>query len=122
MSRYIAGRLVSSVPTLLIIITIAFFMMRIAPGGPFTAERSLPPEIEKNLLAAYNLDQPLWRQYVDYLGGVVTGDFGPSFKYQDFTVAELIATGFPASLKVGGLAILLAVLIGVALGTLAALK
>ena len=122
MLRYILRRLLSSIPTLLIIITIAFFMMRVAPGGPFTLERSLPPEVEKNLLAAYKLDQPLWRQYLDYVGGILQGDFGPSFKYQDFTVTELIATGFPASLKVGGLAIILAVLIGVTLGTLAALR
>jgi oligopeptide transport system permease protein len=122
MSGYAARRLLSSLPTLLIIITIAFFMMRIAPGGPFATDRSLPPEIEKNIMAVYKLDQPLWQQYLSYLSGIVRGDFGPSFKYRDFTVTELIATGFPASLRVGGSAILLAVLIGVSLGTLAALR
>jgi oligopeptide transport system permease protein len=121
-SAYVTRRLLTAIPTLLVIITIAFFMMRIAPGGPFDRERALPPEIEKNVLAAYDLDQPLLRQYVDYLLGVVRGDFGPSFKYRDFTVAELLWTGFPASLQVGGLAIGLAVLFGIGLGTLAALR
>jgi oligopeptide transport system permease protein len=97
-------------------------MIRIAPGGPFDRERALPPEIEKNVLAAYNLDQPLVLQYRDYLWGVLHGDFGPSFKYRDFTVAELLRTGFPASLAVGGLAMALAVALGIGLGTLAALR
>jgi oligopeptide transport system permease protein len=97
-------------------------MMRVAPGGPFDQERALPPEIEKNMLAAYNLDAPLIVQYGDYLKGVVQGDFGPSFKYRDFTVAELLLSGFPASLRVGGLAIVLAVTIGITLGTIAALR
>ena len=122
MFAYAIRRLLSAIPTLIIIITVAFFMMRIAPGGPFDLERALPPEIEKNVLAAYNLDQPIWKQYLDYIGGLVQGDFGPSYKYRDFDVAELLAAGFPASLKVGGLAILLAMLIGITLGTLAALK
>jgi oligopeptide transport system permease protein len=122
MGAYIARRVLTSIPTLLVIVTIAFFMMRIAPGGPFDRERALPAEIEKNVLAAYNLDQPLILQYRDYLLGVLRGDFGPSFKYRDFTVAELLWTGFPASLKVGGLAIVLAVLLGITLGTLAALR
>jgi oligopeptide transport system permease protein len=122
MLGYALRRLLGSLPTLWAIVTLAFFMMRLAPGGPFTLDRSLPPAIEKNLLAAYRLDQPLWRQYLDYLGGLLVGDLGPSFKYQDFTVAELIASGFPASLRVGGLAILVAVLAGVTLGTLAALR
>jgi oligopeptide transport system permease protein len=122
MSGYLARRLAISVPTLLIIVTIAFFMMRVAPGGPFDQERALPPEIEKNMLAAYNLDAPLAVQYWDYLQGIFRGDFGPSFKYQDFTVAELLRQGYPASLKVGGLAIALAVVAGITLGTIAALR
>jgi oligopeptide transport system permease protein len=97
-------------------------MMRIAPGGPFDRERALPAEIEKNVLAAYDLDQPLVLQYGDYLLGVLQGDFGPSFKYRDFTVAELLITGFPASLKVGGSAMLLAIVVGIGLGTMAALR
>jgi oligopeptide transport system permease protein len=119
---YITRRVLTSIPTLLVIVTVAFFMMRIAPGGPFDRERALPPEIEKNVLAAYDLDQPLLMQYADYLVGILHGDFGPSFKYRDFTVAELLWTGFPASLEVGGLAIALAVLLGISLGTLAALR
>jgi oligopeptide transport system permease protein len=119
---YIARRILTGIPTLLVIVTVAFFMMRIAPGGPFDRERALPPEIERNVLAAYDLDQPLALQYADYLLGVLQGDFGPSFKYRDFTVAELLWTGFPASLKVGGLAIVLAVAVGITLGTVAALR
>ena len=122
MGAYVTRRILTSIPTLLVIVTVAFFMMRIAPGGPFDRERALPAEIEKNVLAAYDLDQPLVLQYADYLLGVMQGDFGPSFKYRDFTVAELLWTGFPASLKVGGLAIGLAVLLGIALGTVAALR
>jgi oligopeptide transport system permease protein len=122
LGAYITRRILTGIPTLLVIVTVAFFMMRIAPGGPFDRERALPPEIEKNVLAAYDLDQPLILQYGDYLLGILRGDFGPSFKYRDFTVAELLWTGFPASLKVGGLAIVLAVLLGITLGTLAALR
>jgi len=122
MTGYLVRRLMIGVPTLLIIVTIAFFMMRVAPGGPFDQERALPPEIERNMLAAYNLNAPLIVQYWDYLKGVVQGDFGPSFKYRDFTVAELLWSGFPASLRVGGIAIALAVVIGITLGTIAALR
>jgi oligopeptide transport system permease protein len=122
MSSYVTRRLLTSIPTLLVIVTIAFFMMRVAPGGPFDRERALPVEIERNVLKAYHLDQPLLLQYRDYLLGVLAGDFGPSFKYRDFTVGELLATGFPASLKVGGLAILLAIGLGITFGTLAALR
>jgi oligopeptide transport system permease protein len=121
-SAYVTRRILTSIPTLLVIVTVAFFMMRIAPGGPFDHERALPPEIEKNVLAAYDLDQPLLAQYADYLLDVLRGDFGPSFKYRDFTVAELLWTGFPASVKVGGFAIVLAVMVGITLGTLAALR
>ncbi|MGI9503861.1 MAG: ABC transporter permease subunit, partial [Geminicoccaceae bacterium] len=122
MASFLFRRLLISVPTLLVIITLAFFMMRIAPGGPFDQERALPPQIEKNVLAAYDLDQPLVVQYWRYLTGVLQGDFGPSFKYRDFTVAELLVTGFPPSLTVGGSAILLAILVGITLGTIAALR
>ncbi|MFQ5535345.1 MAG: oligopeptide ABC transporter permease OppB [Sphingomonadales bacterium] len=122
MSNYVFRRLLATIPTLFIIVTLAFFMMRVAPGGPFDMERRLPPEIEANLLAAYNLDQPLIVQYFDYIVGVLHGDFGPSFKYKDFSVTELILTGFPVSLQIGGAAMLLALLIGVPVGALAALR
>ncbi len=122
MFRYVFRRLVSAIPTLLIIVTIAFFMMRIAPGGPFDQERNLPPEIEANVLRAYGLDKPLVEQYLDYVGSLLRGDFGPSFEFRDFTVNDLIFGGFPASLQIGSAALLLAVLFGVTLGTIAALR
>lgn len=122
MLSYALRRLASALPTLLIIITIAFFMMRLAPGGPFDREKQLPPEIEANILRAYNLDKPLHLQYVDYLKNILKGDFGPSYKYLDFTVTDLIMTGFPVSLRLGLYAILLAVFFGVTAGTLAALN
>jgi oligopeptide transport system permease protein len=122
MLRYIIRRLMGAIPTLFIIITISFFLMRLAPGGPFSRERSLPPEIEANLNKVYHLDDPLWLQFVNYLGDLLRGDFGPSFKYKDFSVGELIGGGFPTSLTLGGIAMLLALTIGVSAGTFAALR
>jgi oligopeptide transport system permease protein len=122
MHGYVARRLLSSIPTLLVVITLAFFMMRLAPGGPFDQERALPPEIERNIRHFYKLDLPLWEQYLAYLWDLLRGDLGPSFRNIDFTVGELIRTGFPASLRLGGSAIVLAVLLGVAAGTMAALR
>jgi oligopeptide transport system permease protein len=115
-------RLIGAVPTLFLIITFSFFIMRLTPGGPFDKERPVPPEIEKNLLAAYHMDEPLWQQYFRYVGGILQGDFGPSFKVHDFSVAELLAAGLPASIQLGGYALLLAVLIGLPLGCIAALR
>lgn len=122
MAGYFLRRLLTAIPTLLVIITLAFFMMRAAPGGPWDKERQLPPEIEENIKKAYNLDKPLIEQYFDYVINVAQGDFGPSYKFRDFTVTDLIMGGFPASLQVGGMAILLALVIGITLGTWAALK
>ena len=166
MLRFIVRRLIGAVPTLLIIIAMAFFMMRLAPGGPFDQERRLPPEIEKNIKAAYDLDKPVLQQFFDfdssicqmvlsgtpdaatldakglrlengkyldkndrqhrclggYLGKLLGGDFGPSYKYKDFTVAELIADGAPVSAILGISAILIATLVGMTLGTFAALR
>jgi oligopeptide transport system permease protein len=118
--RYSLNRLLGAIPTLLILIALAFFMIRVAPGGPFDSERALLPEIEANLRAAYHLDESLPQQFLRYLGGLARGDFGPSFQYRDFTVTELIATGFPVSLRLGGSAMLIALLIGVAAGSMAA--
>ncbi len=115
-------RLLGLIPTLLMLITVAFFMMRVAPGGPFDTEKELLPEIEANLNAKYHLDESLPRQYFRYLGQVAVLDFGPSFQYKDWTVNELIAQGFPVSLTVGGLAIALAFVLGTLLGITAALK
>jgi oligopeptide transport system permease protein len=121
MTRYFFTRLAGAIPTLFIIITITFFLMHAAPGGPFDQEQSLPPEIKANLQRAYGLDQPVWTQYGRYLKSLVHGDFGPSFRYKDFTVTELIAQGFPVTLQLGIMAIALALFLGVPLGTFAAL-
>jgi len=121
MSRYFLKRLAGAVPTLFIIITAAFFLIRAAPGGPFDQEQSLPPEIVANLETAYGLDLPVWAQYGRYLEALAHGDFGPSFKYKDFTVTELIAQGFPVTLRLGIIALTLALSIGIPLGTFAAL-
>jgi len=122
MLRYAVSRILGIIPTLFIIITLAFFVIRLAPGGPFDEEQALPPEIKANLEAAYGLDQPIWKQYLRYLDGLAHGDFGPSFKFKDFSVTELIAQGLPISLGIGLSAILLGMLVGVPLGTFAALK
>jgi oligopeptide transport system permease protein len=121
MVRYFIKRLAGAVPTLLIIITAAFFLIRGAPGGPFDQEQTLPPEILANLQTAYGLDLPIWAQYGRYLGALAHGDFGPSFKYKDFTVTELIGQGFPVTLEIGALALILALGLGLPLGTYAAL-
>src|SRR5579871_4523917 len=122
MLAYAFKRLLGAVPTLFLIVTLAFFMMRAAPGGPFDSARKLPPEIERNIKAAYNLDKPLAVQYGLYLERLVQGDLGPSFKNKDFTVAQLIGIGLPVSARLGLLAMALAVSLGVALGVWAALR
>lgn len=122
MLNYALKRLLSAIPTLFVLITITFFMMRAAPGGPFDSERSVDPEVRAKLEQAYHLDEPLWEQYLRYLGQLAKGDLGPSFKYADRTVNEMIASGFPVSLTIGALSLLLAVAIGGALGIYAALK
>jgi oligopeptide transport system permease protein len=122
MIRYVLRRLGGVIPTLFIIITLSFFVIRLAPGGPFDEEQALPPEIKANLEAAYGLDKPLYEQYFRYLGGLVRGDFGPSFKFKDFSVTELIAQGLPISLLLGLSAVVLALLVGIPLGTIAALR
>ena len=122
MLRYILRRLLWAIPTLVLLITLAFFLMRIAPGGPFDSEKNLPPQIEANLNAKYHLDEPLIQQYFRYLGQIMQGDLRPSFQYRDWTVNELIAEGFPVSLTIGGLAMLLAFFVGTAIGIVAALR
>jgi oligopeptide transport system permease protein len=118
--RYALGRLLGIVPTLLVIVTAAFFLMRLAPGGPFDEEQTVPPEIQANLQAAYGLDQPVLVQYGRYVAGLLHGDLGPSFRMKDYTVAELIGSGLPVTLAIGTAALALAVLLGVPLGLLAA--
>ncbi|WP_026619791.1 oligopeptide transport system permease protein (plasmid) [Ensifer sp. WSM1721] len=122
MISFILRRLASAVPTLFIVVTISFFLMRFAPGGPFNLERPLPPATMENLMRTYHLDQPLWRQYVTYLSNAVTGDFGPSYIYHDNNVAQLIGKGLPYSMELGFYALILAVIGGVIAGTIAALR
>ncbi len=122
MLRFAAKRLLGAIPTLLLIITFSFFLMRIAPGGPFDKERIVPPEIEARLIHAYHLDEPLSMQFLRYVGDLAQGDFGPSLKYKDFSVTELIWGGLPVSMRLGGIAVLIALVIGVLTGTLAALR
>ena len=122
MLRLAARRLIGLVPTLFVIVTLSFFVIRLAPGGPFDDEQTLPPEIKANLEAAYGLDQPVATQYLRYLQGLAHGDFGPSFKFKDFSVTELIGQGLPLSLGLGLAAVLLALAVGVPLGAFAALR
>jgi oligopeptide transport system permease protein len=111
-----------SVPTLLALAVITFFMMRIAPGGPFSSNRRVPKEVKLNIENAYHLHDPIWQQFGHWFWGVLHFDFGPSFKYRDYTVSELIAHGFPTSLEVGVWAIAISTLIGLALGIAGALR
>ena len=121
MIRYFLSRLAGAIPTLFIIVTITFFLMRAAPGGPFDQEQTLPPEIMANLQSAYGLDRPIWAQFGRYLGALAHGDFGPSFKYKDFTVTELIRQGFPVTLELGLIALSVALIVGIPAGIFAAL-
>ncbi|MEZ8128524.1 oligopeptide ABC transporter permease OppB [Enterovibrio norvegicus] len=122
MFRLIFTRTLEAIPTLLVLITISFFLMRFAPGNPFSSEKTLPPEVMQNINAKYGLDKPLHEQYTTYLGNILQGDFGPSFKYKDYTVNELVVSALPVSAKVGFYAFLLTVVAGVAIGTFAALR
>ncbi len=122
MGKFIANRVVSMAITLLLVITITFFLMHAIPGGPFTREKTLPPAVIKALEARYNLDQPLWKQYVDYLGGVMRFDLGPSFQKIGVSVNEMIEKGFPISARVGGLASLFVLVLGIPMGMISALK
>ncbi|HMQ41969.1 MAG TPA: oligopeptide ABC transporter permease OppB [Paracoccus sp. (in: a-proteobacteria)] len=123
MFGYILRRLAVAIPTLLLLIVFSFLLMHAAPGGPFTQERALPPQVLANLEAKYGLDDPLWRQIFDYVWRIVTDfDFGPSFVYPDRTVNQIIAAGFPVTLTYGLLSFLLAVLVGVTLGAAAAIR
>ncbi len=122
MLSYSLRRALGAIPTLLLLLALTFVLVRVAPGGPFDTERNLPPEIEANLERAYHLHESLPRQFLRYLGNLLQGDFGPSFQYRDYTVGELIAAGFPVSLSLGASAMLLALLLGVFIGVIAALR
>jgi oligopeptide transport system permease protein len=120
--RYAMRRLLGVVPTLFCIVSASFFIVRLAPGGPFDQEQALAPQIRANLDKLYGLDQPVGVQYLHYLNGLAHGDLGPSFKLRDFSVGELIAQGLPLSLTLGSAAILLAILIGIPLGIVGAVR
>lgn len=122
MLRFIGRRLLVAIPTLFLVITAAFFMMRAAPGSPFDGDRKLLPEIEANVLAQYGMDKPLAEQYANYLGGVVQGDLGPSLKYRDKSVLDILKENYRVSLTLGLSAIVIAAIVGVSLGVMAALR
>jgi len=123
MISYIVRRLLIAVPTLLILIVLCFYLMQVAPGGPFTSERPLPPQVLANIEAKYGLDQPLHKQMINYVVGIVTQfDFGPSYQYKDRTVNDIIAQGFPVTLTYGLVSFVVATFIGVSLGILAAIR
>ncbi len=122
MFKFILRRILEAIPTMLILITVSFFLMRFAPGSPFSSERTLPPQVMANINAKYGLDKPVFDQYTTYLTNVLQGDFGPSFKYKDFTVNELVADALPVSAQIGAIAFIFAVVFGVTVGTIAALR
>ena len=122
MFTFISKRILEAIPTLLILITVSFFLMHSAPGSPFSSERTLPPEVLANINAKYHLDEPVINQYFYYLGGLLQGDLGPSFRYKDFTINELIAQSFPVSAEIGIWSFLVALTIGVGCGIIAALR
>lgn len=122
MFRFLIGRLLQSIPVLFVVITATFFLVRAAPGGPFDAEKALPPEVISKLNERYHLDQPVWKQYSDYLGNVIQGDFGPSFRYSNRTVTEMIFSGLPITFELAIYAMLIALVVGIAAGIVAALK
>lgn len=122
MLKLIFRRFLEAIPTLFALITVSFFMMRLAPGSPFTGERNLPPAVLANIEAKYHLNDPIWMQYLDYLKQLAVGDFGPSFKYKDFSVNELLSQSLPISIELGLYAFIVALVLGVTLGVIAALK
>jgi oligopeptide transport system permease protein len=122
MFSFVARRLFAAIPTLFVVVTISFFLIRVAPGGPFDLERPLEAKVMENLRKIYQLDKSLFEQYLIYLSNVVQGDFGPSFYFRDFSVAQLFALALPISIQNGMAALIIAVGVGCALGTMAALK
>lgn len=122
MLRFILRRLLQTIPVLLIIATMTFFLMKLAPGGPFDSEKATTPEIKKQLEAHYGLDKSVWAQYGDYLGNLARIDFGPSFKYSGWTVGEIIAGSLPVSIELGCYALVVALTFGMIAGFVAALR
>ena len=120
--RYVLRRLLGAIPTLLLVVALAFLLVRLAPGGPFDEERALPPEVERNIREAYDLDDPLLQQFFSYLGKLLQGDLGPSYRFREHSVNELIATSLPYSLRLGALALVFAGVVGIAAGAFAAIR
>ena len=122
MAQYVLKRLLGAIPTLLLVIVLSFLLVHAAPGGPFDEERVLPDVVAANIEAYYHLDESLPKQFVRYLSGVLQGDFGPSYRYREYTVSDLIARAFPLSIRLGVMAMIVGVVVGVGVGTLAAVK
>lgn len=122
MLPFLLRRLATAVPTLFVVVTLSFVLMRLAPGGPFDLEQPLEAKVMENLRRIYQLDQPLHRQYLTYLAALLRGDFGPSFYIRDFSIADLFAQGLPVSMRLGASALVLALVIGGPLGMLAAFR
>ena len=122
MLTYLIKRLFNSIIVLWIVMTVTFLLMHAIPGGPFTQEKSLPPAVKANIEARYKLNDPLLTQYGDYISNVVVGDLGPSFKYVGRSVNDIIAESFPVSLELGLESVIIALLIGVPAGILAAYR
>ena len=115
-------RILISIPVLLAVASITFFLIKLAPGGPFDADKAVSPQVLKNLNEAYNLNASQWQQYLDYMSGVIRGDFGPSFRYPGRSVTEMITTGLPVTFELAIYSMLIALSIGIFSGVLAALK
>ena len=122
MWSYTLRRILMTIPTLLVVITVCYLMLHLTPGGPFDTERKVSAAVMANLQAKYHLDLPLWQQYLYYLKGLLQGDLGASFRYADWSVNELVAKALPVSLTIGGVSLLISIVIGVLLGTVAALR
>src|SRR5690606_7553247 len=122
MWRFIALRILQAIPVLLTVVTVTFFLVRAAPGGPFASEKAVLPQVQAALEARYRLDQPMLQQYVSYLGDLVRGDLGPTFRYPGRTVDELILDGLPITAELGFYAMIVAVLLGVSSGVIASLR
>jgi oligopeptide transport system permease protein len=122
MTKFIVRRLLSLIPTMFVIVTLSFFLIRFAPGGPFSSEKKLPEQILANILKKYHMDEPLPKQYFRYLGDILKGDLGPSFRYRDQTVNELIQKTMPNSILLGLISLALSVGLGVGVGIVSALK
>ena len=122
MTRYVFRRLGGAIIILWVIITVTFALMHAIPGGPFTTEKKLPPQVKASIEAKYHLDDPVWKQYGDYLGSVITGDLGPSYKYEGRSVNDIISDAFPISAQLGLLSLMVAVVGGIAAGAISAMR